>query len=165
MAIAMRQPLSKVFQSCHHNGGHRGEIGLSPAEAKNPLSRPLPLEPGDNCGFHGGARGGNSAGFLCAGDQTMSKDEGQRSSPKPGQQVRSDIHVHTQQALYGYPWATGCSRSGLLEAGEFTRDETSYAISSSAGKGTRSACAASSARLGLIQAASSCSRRITGIRV
>jgi hypothetical protein len=48
--------------------------------------------------------------------------------------------------LCGYSYATGCKASGTLKVGEFTFGETSYIISSSAGKGTSSACASSSDR-------------------
>jgi hypothetical protein len=46
----------------------------------------------------------------------------------------------------GDSYATGCKASGMLNAGELTLGETSYAMSSSAGKGTRSPCAVSSTR-------------------
>ena len=68
--------------------------------------------------------------------------------------------MHPQQILGGYSYATGCKASGTLKVGEFTFGETSYIISSSAGKGTRSACASSRDSLGLSQSFSSCSRGI-----
>ena len=52
--------------------------------------------------------------------------------------VRSNLHVHTRQTLYGHSYATGCKASGMLKAGELTLEETSYIMSRSAGKGTRS---------------------------
>jgi hypothetical protein len=85
--------------------------------------------------------------------------------PKPRQQVMSERHVYTQQTTCGHSCATGCKASGMLKAGEFTFEETSYIMSRSVGKGTRSAWAASRARLGLSQSASSCSLSITGIRL
>ena len=50
--------------------------------------------------------------------------------------------------LCSHPCAIGWSRSGLFEVAELTCDETSYAISRFAGKGTRSAWTSSSASLG-----------------
>jgi hypothetical protein len=85
--------------------------------------------------------------------------------PKPRQQVMSKLHVYTQQTSCDHSCATGCKASGMLKAGEFTFEETSYIMSRSAGKGTRSAWAASRARLGFSQATSSCSLSITGIRL
>jgi hypothetical protein len=66
----------------------------------------------------------------------------ENSSPTgltPIQPVRSTLHVYTRLIMSGHSYATGCKASGMLKAGELTFGETSYIISSSAGKGIRSA--------------------------
>jgi hypothetical protein len=42
----MRHPFSKPLQRLHHSRCHREDVGWSPAGSKNPLTWPLPLEPG-----------------------------------------------------------------------------------------------------------------------
>src|SRR2546425_12277131 len=46
IVIAMRHPFCKLCERLHHSGYPRDDIGLQPACAKNPRTRPLPLEPG-----------------------------------------------------------------------------------------------------------------------
>src|SRR5215470_11764825 len=48
IVIAMRHPFCKLDERLHHSGYPRDDIGLKPACAKNPPTRPLPLEPGEN---------------------------------------------------------------------------------------------------------------------
>src|SRR2546422_5591637 len=47
IVIAMRHPFCKLCERLHHSGYPRDDIGLQPACAKNPRTRPLPLEPGN----------------------------------------------------------------------------------------------------------------------
>src|SRR5262252_9967920 len=49
IVIAMRHPFCKLDERLHHSGYPRDDIGLKPACAKNPRTRPLPLEPGGVC--------------------------------------------------------------------------------------------------------------------
>src|SRR5215467_12978460 len=46
IVIAMRHPFCTLDERLHHSGYPRDDRGLQPACAKNPSTRPLPLEPG-----------------------------------------------------------------------------------------------------------------------
>jgi hypothetical protein len=88
-----------------------------------------------------------------APDQSLASRSGAHSTGTRSRRVRS------------HSYATDCMASGTLKAGELTCGEPSYAMSSSAGKGTSSACASSADSLELSQSSLCCSRMITGIRV
>src|ERR1043166_4203974 len=46
IVTAMRHPCGKFSKRLHHSRCRREDRGRSPAGSKNPLTRPLPLEPG-----------------------------------------------------------------------------------------------------------------------